>query len=172
MIEGLETFVVYLSSPHGAELIKPFQAIVAINDIIQDGKLSTAVLSGPPSLLLNTCMQQEASPSEVTPRSDLTCFPGILSFHLDALFLFMHHCPHELGDFRSAEHEFCCRVHSLSAILLCTELRPDSRFLWTEVSLNYVRMFHLLFLLFLFIHLISYFCTSLMFGSLRTAHTV
>lgn len=36
MIEGLETFVVYLSSPHGAELIKPFQAIVAINDIIQD----------------------------------------------------------------------------------------------------------------------------------------
>ncbi|XP_031463336.1 extracellular matrix protein FRAS1 [Phasianus colchicus] len=36
VIEGLETFVVYLSSPHGAELIKPFQAIVAINDIIQD----------------------------------------------------------------------------------------------------------------------------------------
>ncbi|KAF4802764.1 hypothetical protein TURU_022239 [Turdus rufiventris] len=36
VIEGLETFVVYLSSPHGAELAKPFQAIVAINDIIQD----------------------------------------------------------------------------------------------------------------------------------------
>ncbi|XP_057287145.1 extracellular matrix organizing protein FRAS1 [Pezoporus wallicus] len=36
VIEGLETFVVYLSSPHGAELTKPFQAIVAINDIFQD----------------------------------------------------------------------------------------------------------------------------------------
>ncbi|GAB0189453.1 extracellular matrix organizing protein FRAS1 [Grus japonensis] len=36
VIEGLETFVVYLSSPHGAELAKPFQAIVAINDILQD----------------------------------------------------------------------------------------------------------------------------------------
>ncbi|KAJ7419121.1 hypothetical protein WISP_55751 [Willisornis vidua] len=36
VIEGLETFVVYLSSPHGAELAKPFQAIVAINDISQD----------------------------------------------------------------------------------------------------------------------------------------
>ncbi|OWK55263.1 Extracellular matrix protein FRAS1 [Lonchura striata] len=36
VIEGLETFVVYLSSPHGAELAKPFQAIVAINDIFQD----------------------------------------------------------------------------------------------------------------------------------------
>lgn len=126
MIEGLETFVVYLSSPHGAELIKPFQAIVAINDIIQDGKLFTTVLSGSPYLLLNTCMQQEASPSEITPRSDLTCFPGILSFHLDALFLSMHHYPHELGDFESAEHEFCCSVHSPSATLLCTELHPHS----------------------------------------------
>ncbi|XP_064918597.1 extracellular matrix organizing protein FRAS1 isoform X3 [Columba livia] len=36
VIEGLETFVVYLSSPHGAELAKPFQAIVAITDIFQD----------------------------------------------------------------------------------------------------------------------------------------
>ncbi|XP_025062352.1 extracellular matrix protein FRAS1 isoform X12 [Alligator sinensis] len=36
VIEGLETFVVYLSSPQGAELTKPFQAIVAINDIFQD----------------------------------------------------------------------------------------------------------------------------------------
>ncbi|KAM6269950.1 LOW QUALITY PROTEIN: extracellular matrix organizing protein FRAS1 [Porphyrio hochstetteri] len=36
VIEGLETFVVYLSSPHGAELAKPSQAIVAINDIFQD----------------------------------------------------------------------------------------------------------------------------------------
>ncbi|KFP28080.1 Extracellular matrix protein FRAS1, partial [Colius striatus] len=36
VIEGLETFVVYLSSPHGAELTKPFQAIVAINDVFQD----------------------------------------------------------------------------------------------------------------------------------------
>ncbi|KFO84606.1 Extracellular matrix protein FRAS1, partial [Buceros rhinoceros silvestris] len=36
VIEGLETFVVYLSSPHGAELTKPFQAVVAINDIFQD----------------------------------------------------------------------------------------------------------------------------------------
>ncbi|NWY04165.1 FRAS1 protein, partial [Nothoprocta ornata] len=36
VIEGLETFVVYLSSPHGAELTEPFQAIVAINDIFQD----------------------------------------------------------------------------------------------------------------------------------------
>uniref|UniRef100_A0A8C8RJR6 VWFC domain-containing protein n=1 Tax=Pelusios castaneus TaxID=367368 RepID=A0A8C8RJR6_9SAUR len=36
VIEGLETFVVYLSSPHGAELTKPFQAIVAINDTFQD----------------------------------------------------------------------------------------------------------------------------------------
>uniref|UniRef100_A0A8C4U634 VWFC domain-containing protein n=1 Tax=Falco tinnunculus TaxID=100819 RepID=A0A8C4U634_FALTI len=36
VIEGLETFVVYLSSPHGAELTKPFQAIVAINDVTQD----------------------------------------------------------------------------------------------------------------------------------------
>ncbi|XP_027744997.1 extracellular matrix protein FRAS1 [Empidonax traillii] len=36
VIEGLETFVVYLSSPHGAELAKPFQAIVAISDIFQD----------------------------------------------------------------------------------------------------------------------------------------
>ncbi|KFU86504.1 Extracellular matrix protein FRAS1, partial [Chaetura pelagica] len=36
VIEGVETFVVYLSSPHGAELTKPFQAVVAINDIFQD----------------------------------------------------------------------------------------------------------------------------------------
>ncbi|XP_065453534.1 extracellular matrix organizing protein FRAS1 isoform X1 [Chrysemys picta bellii] len=36
VIEGLETFVVYLSSPQGAELTKPFQAIVAINDTFQD----------------------------------------------------------------------------------------------------------------------------------------
>lgn len=47
VIEGLETFVVYLSSPHGAELAKPFQAIVAINDIFQDGKLSQAAVSVP-----------------------------------------------------------------------------------------------------------------------------
>ncbi|XP_074849859.1 extracellular matrix organizing protein FRAS1 isoform X2 [Carettochelys insculpta] len=36
VIEGLETFVVYLSSPQGAELTKPFHAIVAINDTFQD----------------------------------------------------------------------------------------------------------------------------------------
>ncbi|NXU54362.1 FRAS1 protein, partial [Turnix velox] len=36
VIEGLETFVVYLSSPLGAELTKPFQAVVAINDVFQD----------------------------------------------------------------------------------------------------------------------------------------
>lgn len=47
VIEGLETFVVYLSSPHGAELAKPFQAIVAINDIFQDGELSLAAVSVP-----------------------------------------------------------------------------------------------------------------------------
>lgn len=45
VIEGLETFVVYLSSPYGAELAKPFQAVVAINDIFQDGKLPLAALS-------------------------------------------------------------------------------------------------------------------------------
>ena len=38
VIEGLETFVVFLSSPQGAELTKPFQAIIAINDTFQDGK--------------------------------------------------------------------------------------------------------------------------------------
>lgn len=47
VIEGLETFVVYLSSPHGAELAKPFQAIVAINDIFQDGELPLAAVSIP-----------------------------------------------------------------------------------------------------------------------------
>ncbi|XP_053108034.1 extracellular matrix organizing protein FRAS1 isoform X2 [Hemicordylus capensis] len=36
VIEGVETFVVYLSSPQGAELAKPFQAVVAINDTFQD----------------------------------------------------------------------------------------------------------------------------------------
>lgn len=46
VIEGLETFVVYLSSPQGAELTKPFQAIVAINDIFQDGKLALLVAWG------------------------------------------------------------------------------------------------------------------------------
>ncbi|XP_022361766.1 extracellular matrix protein FRAS1 [Enhydra lutris kenyoni] len=36
VIEGLETFVVVLSSAQGAELTKPFQAVVAINDTFQD----------------------------------------------------------------------------------------------------------------------------------------
>ncbi|XP_053559271.1 LOW QUALITY PROTEIN: extracellular matrix organizing protein FRAS1 [Bombina bombina] len=36
VIEGLETFVVFLSSAQGAELTKPFQAMVAINDTFQD----------------------------------------------------------------------------------------------------------------------------------------
>nr|XP_056711523.1 LOW QUALITY PROTEIN: extracellular matrix organizing protein FRAS1 [Euleptes europaea] len=36
VIEGVETFVVYLSSPQGAELAKPSQAVVAINDAFQD----------------------------------------------------------------------------------------------------------------------------------------
>ncbi|KAM4809143.1 extracellular matrix organizing protein FRAS1 [Rhinophrynus dorsalis] len=36
VIEGLETFVVFLSSAQGAELTKPFQATVAINDTVQD----------------------------------------------------------------------------------------------------------------------------------------
>ncbi|XP_013916331.1 PREDICTED: extracellular matrix protein FRAS1-like [Thamnophis sirtalis] len=36
VIEGVETFVVYLSSPQGAELASPFQAVVAINDTFQD----------------------------------------------------------------------------------------------------------------------------------------
>ncbi|XP_053317651.1 extracellular matrix organizing protein FRAS1 [Spea bombifrons] len=36
VIEGLETFVVFLSSAHGAQLTKPFQATVAINDTFQD----------------------------------------------------------------------------------------------------------------------------------------
>ncbi|KAL7982153.1 hypothetical protein Chor_001210, partial [Crotalus horridus] len=36
VIEGVETFVVYLSSPQGTELAKPFQAVVAINDTFQD----------------------------------------------------------------------------------------------------------------------------------------
>ncbi|XP_077157208.1 extracellular matrix organizing protein FRAS1 isoform X3 [Paroedura picta] len=36
VIEGVETFVVYLSSPQGAELAKPSQAVVAINDTFQD----------------------------------------------------------------------------------------------------------------------------------------
>uniref|UniRef100_A0ACB8E9A0 Extracellular matrix protein fras1 n=1 Tax=Sphaerodactylus townsendi TaxID=933632 RepID=A0ACB8E9A0_9SAUR len=36
VIEGAETFVVYLSSPQGAELAKPSQAVVAINDAFQD----------------------------------------------------------------------------------------------------------------------------------------
>ncbi|XP_007496032.2 extracellular matrix organizing protein FRAS1 isoform X2 [Monodelphis domestica] len=35
-IEGLETFVVFLSSAQGAEMTKPFQAIIAINDTFQD----------------------------------------------------------------------------------------------------------------------------------------
>ncbi|XP_046512812.1 extracellular matrix organizing protein FRAS1 isoform X5 [Equus quagga] len=36
VIEGLETFVVFLSSAQGAELTKPFQAVIAINDTYQD----------------------------------------------------------------------------------------------------------------------------------------
>ncbi|KAM4706664.1 extracellular matrix organizing protein FRAS1 [Discoglossus pictus] len=36
VIEGLETFVVFLSSPQGAVLTKPFQATVSINDTFQD----------------------------------------------------------------------------------------------------------------------------------------
>ncbi|EGW11615.1 Extracellular matrix protein FRAS1 [Cricetulus griseus] len=36
VIEGLETFVVFLSSAQGAELTKPFQAVIAINDTFQD----------------------------------------------------------------------------------------------------------------------------------------
>ncbi|KAG9480616.1 hypothetical protein GDO78_012204, partial [Eleutherodactylus coqui] len=36
VIEGLETFVVFLSSAQGAELSKPFQATVVINDTYQD----------------------------------------------------------------------------------------------------------------------------------------
>ena len=30
--------MVFLSSPQGAELTKPFQAVIAINDTFQDGK--------------------------------------------------------------------------------------------------------------------------------------
>lgn len=56
VIEGLETFVVYLSSPHGAELAKPFQAIVAINDIIQDGKVPLAAGSVPFQPLGSLCI--------------------------------------------------------------------------------------------------------------------
>ncbi|GAB1289869.1 Extracellular matrix organizing protein FRAS1 [Apodemus speciosus] len=37
VIEGLETFVVFLSSAQGAELTKPSQAVIAINDTFQDG---------------------------------------------------------------------------------------------------------------------------------------
>uniref|UniRef100_F1M3H3 Fraser extracellular matrix complex subunit 1 n=1 Tax=Rattus norvegicus TaxID=10116 RepID=F1M3H3_RAT len=36
VIEGLETFVVFLSSAQGAELTKPSQAVIAINDTFQD----------------------------------------------------------------------------------------------------------------------------------------
>ncbi|XP_071971616.1 extracellular matrix organizing protein FRAS1 [Engystomops pustulosus] len=36
VIEGLETFVVFLSSAQGAELAKPYQATVSINDTYQD----------------------------------------------------------------------------------------------------------------------------------------
>ncbi|XP_059502142.1 extracellular matrix protein FRAS1 isoform X3 [Stegostoma tigrinum] len=36
IIEGNETFIVFLSSAQGAELTKPYQAIVAINDSYQD----------------------------------------------------------------------------------------------------------------------------------------
>ncbi|XP_073898026.1 extracellular matrix organizing protein FRAS1 isoform X2 [Castor canadensis] len=36
VIEGLETFVVFLSSAQGSELTKPFQAVIAINDTFQD----------------------------------------------------------------------------------------------------------------------------------------
>ncbi|XP_012928771.1 extracellular matrix protein FRAS1 isoform X2 [Heterocephalus glaber] len=36
VIEGLETFVVFLSSAQGAELSKPSQAVIAINDTFQD----------------------------------------------------------------------------------------------------------------------------------------
>ncbi|XP_069782867.1 extracellular matrix organizing protein FRAS1 [Narcine bancroftii] len=36
IIEGNETFIVFLSSAQGAELTKPYQAIVAINDNYQD----------------------------------------------------------------------------------------------------------------------------------------
>lgn len=60
MIEGLETFVVYLSSPHGAELAKPFQAIVAINDIFQDGKSSLAAVTAPSRPLGSLCIPSTA----------------------------------------------------------------------------------------------------------------
>lgn len=60
VIEGLETFVVYLSSPHGAELAKPFQAIVAINDIFQDGQLSLAAVSAPFLPLGSLCIPSTA----------------------------------------------------------------------------------------------------------------
>ncbi|XP_062899606.1 extracellular matrix protein FRAS1 isoform X1 [Mobula hypostoma] len=36
IIEGNETFIVFLSSAQGAELTKPYQAIIAINDTYQD----------------------------------------------------------------------------------------------------------------------------------------
>ncbi|XP_023559071.1 extracellular matrix protein FRAS1 [Octodon degus] len=36
VIEGLETFVVFLSSAQGAELSRPSQAVIAINDTFQD----------------------------------------------------------------------------------------------------------------------------------------
>ncbi|XP_077332215.1 extracellular matrix organizing protein FRAS1 [Lithobates pipiens] len=36
VIEGLETFIVFLSSAQGAELIKPFEATITINDTFQD----------------------------------------------------------------------------------------------------------------------------------------
>uniref|UniRef100_A0A4W3I1G5 Fraser extracellular matrix complex subunit 1 n=1 Tax=Callorhinchus milii TaxID=7868 RepID=A0A4W3I1G5_CALMI len=36
IIEGNETFIIFLSSAQGAELVKPYQAIVVINDTYQD----------------------------------------------------------------------------------------------------------------------------------------
>lgn len=47
VIEGLETFVVFLSSAQGAEMTKPFQAVIAINDTFQDGKLWGNAVGGP-----------------------------------------------------------------------------------------------------------------------------
>lgn len=97
VIEGLETFVVYLSSPHGAELTKPFQAVVAINDIFQDGMLPTAARPCPPQPCPECFHMVKAAPSWVDSRLDLAHFPGILPISLSAPFLPVFHCPQELG---------------------------------------------------------------------------
>ncbi|ELK16426.1 Extracellular matrix protein FRAS1 [Pteropus alecto] len=73
VIEGLETFVVFLSSAQGAELTKPFQAVIAINDTFQDGTVKIPVVRHGTDLSIFTsvwCATRPSDPASATPGVD------------------------------------------------------------------------------------------------------